>query len=331
MIEKDFSLKYYNTFRFDVNAKQYLQFTTNKELIEALENHDGKVMVLGGGSNMVLTKDFDGLMLKSINENVESIDSSESEVLLKVGSGLEWDKFVAFCVENNYYGIENLSGIPGTVGACPIQNIGAYGIEVKNCIEKVEYLDLKSMSIKEISADKCQFGYRDSIFKRELKSKIVVTHVYFRLSKIEGYNLSYADLKNYNFKNGKATLKEVREAVLKIRDSKIPDYNKYGNAGSFFKNPVVSFEIAKTIGEKYLDFKYYQVEGEAKLSAAWLIEKAGFKGYKYKEVGVSPAHSLILINLGEGSGEQIFELSEIIINKVYDQFGVKLEREANII
>lgn len=331
MLRKNYSLKELNSFGFDVKASLYLDFTETEELITVLKDAPKKILVLGGGSNLVFCQNFDGLILHPQNATFEIVGREKDTVTIKAGAGLEWDEFVALTVDYDLYGVENLSAIPGNVGASPVQNIGAYGVEVKDVIEKIEYLKLSDSTVHTIDKSDCHFAYRDSIFKNELKNEIVILNVYFKLSTLPNTNLSYADLKSYDFGTQTPTSGQVRQAVIQIREHKLPNHKIIGNAGSFFKNPVVNLSIAQEIEKKYDNFRYFETEGKAKLSAAWLVEQIGYKGHIHKSVGVYDKHSLILVNHGGGTGTQIMELSNEIIEAVKTKFGIELEPEPNMI
>ena len=329
---KNYSLKNYNSFRANHRANFFLKIKNNKSLIDFLSDKEfknEKKLILGGGSNILFTKDYKGVILYSCIKGMHILEENNNHIKVKVGSGENWDDFVKFCVSKNWYGIENLSLIPGSVGAVPIQNIGAYGVEVKDYIYDVNGIDLKNNTKKTYSNKSCDFEYRDSIFKRELKNNFFVTEVTFILNKNKKFTLDYSELKNINSQN--LTIQNVRDKIIEIRNSKLPDPKLLANAGSFFKNPVINKKIAKKIKEKYNDFKYYQInESMVKISAAWLIEKSGWKGHKEKNIGVYNKHALVLVNYSSENGKDIKILSKKIKESVLEKFNVTLENEVNV-
>lgn len=333
-IHENISLKQYNTFGIDVKASNFVEVTKIDELKVALRSNITPLLILGGGSNILLTKDFSGLVIKNNIKGIEVVSEDDESVVLKVGAGENWHQFVMYCIENNYCGIENLSLIPGNVGASPMQNIGAYGVEVKDVITKVEALDLNSFETKEFSNSECEFGYRTSIFKTREKGNFFITAVYFSLSKAPNLNTSYGAIEGELDRLGidNPTVKDVSNAVINIRQSKLPDPNEIGNSGSFFKNPVVSSEVKDSILNNYPTAPNYpQKDGTFKMAAGWLIEQCGWKGKVIDNYGVHDKQALVLVNHGGAKGEDIFNLSEDIIKSVNQKFGITLEREVNII
>lgn len=329
---KNYSLKNYNSFRVNHKANFFLKIENNKSLINFLSDKkfkNEKKLIIGGGSNILFTKDYEGVILYSCIKGIHILEENDNHIKVKVGSGENWDDFVKFCVSKNWYGIENLSLIPGSVGAVPIQNIGAYGVEVKDYIYDVNGIDLNNNTKKTYSNKSCDFEYRDSIFKRELKNNFFVTEVTFILNKNKKFTLDYSELKNINNQN--LSIQNVRDKIIEIRNSKLPDPKLLANAGSFFKNPVINIKIAKKIKEKYNDFKYYQInESMVKISAAWLIEKSGWKGHKEKNIGVYNKHALVLVNYSSENGKDIKILSKKIKENVLEKFNVTLEKEVNV-
>lgn len=329
---KNYSLKNYNSFRVNHKANFFLKIENDKSLIDFLSDKkfkNEKKLIIGGGSNILFTKDYEGVVLYNCIKGIHILEENDNHIKLKVGSGENWDDFVKFCVNKNWYGIENLSLIPGSVGAAPIQNIGAYGVEIKDYIYDVNGIDLKNNLKKTYTNKSCDFEYRDSIFKRELKNNFFVTEVTFILNKNKKFTLDYSELKNINSQN--LTIQNVRDKIIEIRNSKLPDPKLLANAGSFFKNPVINIKIAKNIKEKYNDFKYYQInESMVKISAAWLIEKSGWKGHKEKNIGVYNKHALVLVNYSSENGKDIKILSKKIKESVLEKFNVTLEKEVNI-
>ena len=329
---KNYSLKNYNSFRVNHKANFFLKIENNKSLINFLSDKkfkNEKKLIIGDGSNILFTKDYEGVILYSCIKGIHILEENDNHIKVKVGSGENWDNFVRLCVSKNWYGIENLSLIPGSVGAAPIQNIGAYGVEVKDYIYDVNGIDLNNNIKKTYSNKSCNFEYRDSIFKRELKNNFFITEVTFILMKNKKFTLDYYELKNINSQS--LTIQNVRDKIIEIRNSKLPDPKLLANAGSFFKNPVINIKIAKKIKEKYNDFKCYQInESMVKISAAWLIEKSGWKGHKEKNIGVYNKHALVLVNYSSENGKDIKMLSNKIKESVLEKFNIILEKEVNI-
>lgn len=334
--EKDFSLKRYNTFGLEAKAKYFFEFTESEDLPHFFSHFDEwphlPVFLLGGGSNLLLVDDFDGLVVHANIPGIRKVREDRNHVWLEAGSGEDWDGFVAYCVSQEYYGVENLSLIPGKIGSAPVQNIGAYGVEVQEVIDSVKGFDLQSFQEYEIPASECQFSYRDSIFKHELKGRFVVTSVVFRLDKFPDFKLNYGDLQAEIIRRGGETLRNVREAVIAIRESKLPDPLVTGNAGSFFKNPVVDSGIAELLKVQYPAIPVYAAgDGRIKLAAGWLIEQCGWKGFRRGGAGVHEKQALVLVNYGEASGSEIYQLAREIQQSVADKFGVVLEPEVNML
>jgi len=332
----DYSLKNCNSFGVDVKAKCFVEVTTEYELLqilaEPIASNENK-LILGGGCNILFTKDYDGLIIKNSIKGISIVEENDYGVLIAANAGEEWDDLVKYCVENGFCGIENLSAIPGTVGAAPVQNIGAYGVELNDVFDSLECIDVASKEKKIFTKEECKFSYRESIFKNELKNKIVVTKVFVKLSKTPSLNVYYRDLREYFEKiNLEPLMPDVREAVIAIRNSKLPDYKKFGNAGSFFKNPKVSLEKVAELKKNFPDIKSNPVDAnEVKLSAAWLIEKCGYKGRRINYVGVYKNHALIIVNYGGSTGEEIWEFALKIQQAVKEKFDILLEPEVNII
>lgn len=325
------SLLPYNTFGIDVSARYWFDYQTVDDLIAFLKSNFllGKSFyAIGGGSNILFTKSYEGVLLHSSIGEYELIQEDEKEVLIKVGAGVVWDDFVAYCVQNNWYGVENLSLIPGSVGATPIQNIGAYGVEAKDVIETVIGIDIKSFSLKELSNAACCFGYRDSIFKHSLKNAFIVTHVVFRLSKIEKYTLDYGNVKEELAKIDTISLQHVRQAIISIRESKLPDPKVIGNAGSFFTNPVITKNTFDALQKEYPTIPFYIVSvDQVKIPAGWLIEQAGWKGKSHGNAAVHDKQALVLVNKGKASGKEIADLSSLICQSVSTKFGIEIVPE----
>jgi len=335
-IQQQISLKPYNTFGLDVKAKYFVEVTDEHQLIEVLKSDiavNNELFILGGGSNLLLTKDVDALVIKMSIKAVQVLEDFEEEVLLAGGAGEEWHEFVMKSLELNCFGLENLSLIPGCVGASPMQNIGAYGVEIKDRFEYLEALNLKTLKIEKFDNAACEFGYRESVFKRKLKGQYIITKVVFRLSKSPKLNTSYGaievELKNQGISN--PTPKDVSNAVIAIRQSKLPDPKEIGNSGSFFKNPVVTLSVLNKIKSNYPDVVAYEVDKQNfKLAAGWLIENAGWKGKTIGTYGVHKKQALVLVNYGGALGKDIYKLSADIIASVEEKYGVTLEREVNI-
>ena len=336
-IEKNISLKSYNTFGIDVKAKFFSEIYDESQLKEILSFEEYKLLpklILGGGSNVLLTKDFDGLVLKISIPGIEIVSENDEMVIVRAGAGEIWHKLVLFCVEKNYGGIENLSLIPGTVGAAPMQNIGAYGQELKAVFDNLNgvYIDDSQSAI--YKKDECKFAYRDSIFKNELKDKFIITYVTIRLSKNPVINTSYGNLKSELDKLGynHIGIKEVSEVISKIRQSKLPDPAVIGNAGSFFKNPEVSEEKFNQLKENFNEIIGFKLgNGKVKVPAGWLIESCGWKGKKVGNTGSHAKQSLVLVNYGNATGEEVLNLAKEIKKSVLNKFGIELKEEINII
>ncbi|MBW6459710.1 MAG: UDP-N-acetylmuramate dehydrogenase [Bacteroidales bacterium] len=337
------SLKSYNTFGIDVSADVFIIINMDDELrgyLRSQEPGHGHFLILGGGSNILLTRDLSATVLKINTKGREIISEDEENIDLKVAAGEDWDELVAFSVANGWGGLENLSGIPGQVGSSPMQNIGAYGTELKDHFLSLEAMDRTSGEIIHFDTERCQFGYRDSIFKRAMKDRMIITHVTFRLKKQPVFNLSYTALqqKLSHLSGDNLNLSLIREAVLEIRRSKLPDTKVVGNAGSFFKNPVVSREALDELKGHFPGIVYFESShphekagGKAKLAAGWLIEQCGWKGYREGDAGVHKDQALVLVNYGNATGREILALSEKIRDSVLEKFGVTLEREVNVI
>lgn len=334
-IKENFSLKKYNTFGIDVKTKYFIEYSSINELINFLDikrKQDLPLMILGGGSNVLLTKDYEGYMLHSTIKGIEIIDETDNFVKIRVGAGEDWDEFVNYCVDHNWGGIENLSLIPGNVGTSPIQNIGAYGVEVKDVITEVETVEIESLKLFTIKNEECKFGYRDSIFKRELKGKHIVNYVIFKLNKQAVFKIEYGNLKEELKKYNQVNLKNIRQAVVSIRESKLPNPEEIGNSGSFFKNPVINKNQAKELKVQYSEIPMYNQEnGMVKIPAAWLIENAGWKGKRLGDAGVHDKQALVLVNYGGATGLEILHLAQEIQKSVKEKFSVHIEMEVNIV
>ncbi len=329
----NFSLKDYNTFGIDVKAKKFISITSMEQLREVLVS-ESDIFLLSGGSNMLLTKDIDKTVVHVNLKGITILEESENQVVIEVLAGEDWHQFVLWCVNHDFGGIENLSLIPGNVGTCPIQNIGAYGVEVKDVIESVDAMEISTGKIQTFSNSECEFGYRNSIFKNALKDQLVITKVRFKLTKgAHKPNTSYgaieSELLKHNIEN--PTIKDISNAVITIRQSKLPDPKEIGNSGSFFKNPVIGTTHFENLKEKYPNIPCYIIDDNSiKVPAGWLIETAGFKGKRFGDAGVHNRQALVLVNYGNASGQEIFELAKQIQSKIKIDFGVELEIEVNV-
>lgn len=334
MIQINKNLKEYNTFGISVKAEMFAVFSSIEELKQILSfRNNKKLLVLGGGSNLLLTKDFDGLVIKNEIKRFEVIEETASEVIVESGAGENWHEFVLNCIDKGFGGIENLSLIPGSVGASPMQNIGAYGVEIKDVFESLSAYHIASGEIHYFDKTKCEFGYRESIFKNKVKGEYIILTVTFRLTKNPTINSSYGAINEQLKVKGiqVPTIKELSAAVIAIRQSKLPDPKIIGNAGSFFKNPTVEIALLEQIQKNYPDIPNYPAVNGKKLAAGWLIEKAGWKGRTFDNYGVHKLQALVLVNYGNCTGQEIFDLSSQIIQDVFEKFGVLLEREVNIL
>lgn len=336
MLQKNISLKTYNTFGINAKASFFANFSSVDDLIKLLkERENRKLFILGGGSNILFTKNFDGLVLKNEIQGFKIIQESENYVVVEVGAGMNWHAFVLKCLEMNFGGVENLSLIPGNVGASPMQNIGAYGVEIKDVFEYLDAVHIETGKVKRFSNKDCDFGYRESVFKTNAKGQYIICQVGYRLTKIHKLNTSYGAINMELEKQGvnNPSIKDVSNAVIAIRKSKLPDPKKIGNAGSFFKNPIVSIQTLQILKQKHPNIPNYPSGPEtAKLAAGWLIEQAGWKGKTYDEkYGVHKNQALVLVNYGNADGDEILKLSNLIISDVYQKFNIELEREVNIL
>ncbi|WP_312750123.1 UDP-N-acetylmuramate dehydrogenase [Epilithonimonas hominis] len=337
-MQENISLKPYNTFGVDVKSKYFAEVRSLEELIETLKFSNSKklpLLFLGGGSNILLTKDFEGLAiqlnLKGITEEI--ID--DNQILVTAKAGENWHQFVMFCLDKNYGGLENLSLIPGNVGTSPMQNIGAYGTEIKDIFESCKVLNLETLQIETFNLEQCKFGYRDSIFKQEGKGKYVILEVTFRLTrKNHKIDVEYGAIQSELEKMGitNPTIQDVSKAVISIRQSKLPDPKVIGNAGSFFKNPTIPISQFEALKQKFKNIPGYPNGDFVKVPAGWLIEQAGWKGKQIGNVASNQLQALVIINsTGSATGKEIFDFSTMIIDSVKEKFEIELEREVNII
>ncbi len=337
IIRENYSLKSLNTFGINVDAKYFTEVASINEIGETsgfIRSGQMNHLILGGGSNILFTKNFDGIVLKISLRGIELVKEDADHYYVKAMAGENWDEFVDYCVAHNYAGLENLSLIPGTVGASPIQNIGAYGAEIKDTFHELEMLDLETGKIIVMKPEECRFEYRNSIFKNELKGRIIILSVTFRLSKTPSLLTDYGAIKDELVKMGikKPTIQNIREAVISIRQSKLPDPNEIGNAGSFFKNPSVTAFVHSDLKNRYPNLvSFPQKDGTYKLAAGWLIEQCGWKGRRAGDAGVHEKQALVIVNYRNAGGNEILDFSEKIKQSVLDKFGVALEREVNVV
>lgn len=336
-IFKNHPLKNYNTFGIQSYAKYFAAFSSIDELKQISKLNEYKneeKLFLGGGSNVLFTKDFDGLVLKNEINGIETIHEEERYVYVKAGAGVNWHKFVLHCIHKNFAGVENLSLIPGNVGASPMQNIGAYGVEIKDVFYSLEAYNYKENRIVNFTLNDCEFGYRESVFKKRYKNQFVILDVTFRLNKIPRYNISYGAIKEELEKMHveKLSIKTISDAVINIRTSKLPDPNLIGNAGSFFKNPEINKHQLDQLLLIEPSIPSYKTKGDKfKIPAGWLIEQCGWKGYRNGDAGCYDKQALVLVNYGEAKGNEILELSEAIKKSVHNEFRLILETEVNIV
>ncbi|MCD8742411.1 UDP-N-acetylmuramate dehydrogenase [Mucilaginibacter roseus] len=335
-IQENTSLKHLNTFGIEAQARYFVEISHEDELTELFADakwHSIPRLVLGGGSNMLMVSNFDGLVIRV---NIRGIEHriSQDEVMVEAGAGEVWNDLVNFCVDRGFAGMENLSLIPGSVGASPIQNIGAYGVEIKDVFESCRAFEIATGQIKTFTHADCKFGYRESIFKSELKGQYIITSVKYKLSSIPNLNLKYGAIEQELAARGinSPTIKDVSDVVAHIRVSKLPDPSTIGNAGSFFKNPVIDVDKFRLLIKIHPDVVNYPAgEGFIKLAAGWLIEQCGWRGKVVGNTGTWKNQALVLVNHGRATGQEVYDLSSAIIDSVYAKFGVKLEREVNII
>ncbi len=336
-IRENYSLKEFNTFKVDVKTKYYIEINNVNDiyrLIDKIELNDNKYFILGGGSNILFTRDYDGIIISVNIKGMYIKDNQNDSLILDIGAGENWHNFVKTCVKSKYYGLENLALIPGKVGAAPVQNIGAYGVEQKDYFYSLSGVDLETRELKYLDKKDCDFSYRSSIFKKQLKDRFIITSVQYKLSRLEKYNLTYNELKNElnKFSFVKKDLQYIYDTIVKMRVRKLPDLNKIGCAGSFFKNPVIDITKYYELLDKYGELPAYQIsETGYKLSAGWLIEKCNWKGYREGGAGVYDKHALVLVNYGNATGKEIYDLSLKICESVKLKFGIELEPEVIIL
>ena len=335
-IQTNFSLKSYNTFGIEAKAKQFVAVHNLKDLRTVLqENKSNKKFILGGGSNMLLTKDIEALVIHIDLKGKKIIKEDDDFVWVESQAGENWHEFVIWTIDQNFGGLENMSLIPGNVGTTPVQNIGAYGTEIKDTFASCEAITIENQEIKTFTNQECHFGYRESIFKNETKDQYIITSVVYKLTKRNHkINISYGDISGELSKNNikNPSLKDVSNAVIAIRQSKLPDPKELGNSGSFFKNPIISKTDFEKIHQQFPEMKYYEVsETQVKVPAGWLIEQAGFKGKRFGDAGIHKNQALVLVNYGNATGQEILDVSKKIQETIFDTFGIHIEAEVNVI
>lgn len=332
---QNYSLLAHNTFGIESVAKRFVEYSSEEELIKFIVSNiqeKQNLFHIGGGSNLLFVSDYDGTILHSAVKGIEVIDEDELTVSVRVGAGEVWDEFVACAVSRDWYGVENLSYIPGEVGASAVQNIGAYGVEAKDFIQYVETVDLNDGSKRVLTNAQCKYSYRKSVFKSEFKGMYAVTHVVFRLSKIFDPVLEYGNIRSCIPANVELTASVLRNTIIEIRKTKLPDPAIQGNAGSFFMNPVVTKAKFETLIKLYPNMPYYQLDsGDVKIPAGWMIEQCGWKGRGFNKAGVHNRQALVLVNLGGASGKDILRLCEAVRVSVNDKFEIELTPEVNIV
>jgi len=341
---ENISLREYNTFGINAVARNFARFADQEQLAALLDSlvparaslrrpAPRPVFILGGGSNILFTGDIDGPVLKNEITGIDLVLEDERHLYVRVGAGESWHGFVQYCLAHNWAGVENLSLIPGSVGAAPMQNIGAYGVELKEVFYELEAWDLEDGRVRMFTLNDCRFGYRESIFKKEYKSRFIILNVTFRLNKIPVFQTQYGAIREELEKMGvkQLTIQAISQAVIHIRSVKLPDPAQIGNAGSFFKNPIISNDRFATLREQFPAIVGYPAQEGTKLAAGWLIEQCGWKGYRRGDAGCHAQQALVLVNYGHASGREIYDLSEEILRSVQQKFGVTLEREVNIL
>ena len=336
-IQKRISLRPYNTFGIDVFSEYFIEVSSLEELKEAIQygkEQNLSILFLNGGSNILFTKDWNGLVVKINLKGIEIVRETEDFVWVKVQAGENWHEFVQFTLAKNYGGLENLSLIPGNAGTAPMQNIGAYGVEIKDLMTELTAMEISTGNLRVFSNADCQFGYRESVFKNELKNQFVLLDVTFQLSKRNHvlhteYGAIQSELANMGCEN--QTIQDVSRAVIQIRQSKLPDPKEIGNSGSFFKNPVISAQQFEELKKAHPNISGYSSGDSVKVAAGWLIENAGWKGKRFGDAGVHEKQALVLVNYGNITGKEIYDLSQSIIDSIQFQYGITLEREVNII
>ncbi len=338
-IRTQFSLKNYNTFGIEAAAKQFVSIQTEQELSSVLaQNNNVKKFILGGGSNMLLTQNIDALVIHIAIKGKKIIKENDDFVWVECKAGENWHEFVLWTIEQNFGGLENMSLIPGNVGTTPVQNIGAYGTEIKDTLAYCDAMQIDNQQIKRFDNQDCDFGYRESIFKNQIKDQFIITSVVFKLTKRNhNINISYGDIAAQLHKNNATdalnpSLKEVSNAVIAIRQSKLPDPKVLGNSGSFFKNPILLKSDFEKIHVKFPEMKFYEISPtEVKVPAGWLIEQAGFKGKRFGNAGIHEHQALVLVNYGNATGQEILNVARDVQKTVLNLFGIEIEAEVNIV
>lgn len=342
-IEKNKSLTAYNTFGIEANSKYFVEISSLEQLRELIQTpafKENKKLIIGGGSNLLFTQNFDGLTIKNSLRGIDIVSETETEIIVKAQAGEVWHQFVVWCIDRNYAGLENLSLIPGLVGAAPMQNIGAYGVEIKDCFYQLQAFDMESGDIVEFNLEDCHFGYRESVFKNKLKGKYFITSVSFRLTKLDSskasysFRVDYGDIKNTlsEMRVYELSPKAVSDAVCKIRTSKLPNPKDLGNAGSFFKNPTISREQFEQLVLTYPVMpSYIQKDNRVKIPAGWLIEQCGWKGKVVGNTGSHKSQALVIVNYGHATGQEIWQLAMDIQQSVQEKFGITILPEVNVV
>lgn len=343
-IRENISLRQYNTFGIDVRARYFASFARIEEIEKWVERNSSVMpVILGGGSNLLFTRNIDGVVLKNEIMGIEEITEDEHDVYVRAGAGENWHRFVQHCLTRNWAGLENLSLIPGNVGAAPMQNIGAYGVELQEVFNSLSAYHIRERKIHHFTAGDCAFGYRESIFKKQYKNQFIILNVTFRLRKRPVFHTAYGAIREEleKMQVKELSIQAISQAVINIRSSKLPDPSQIGNAGSFFKNPEVSNKKFEMLKKQYPEIPHYPAKvypnatrvttNEVKLAAGWLIEQCGWKGIRRGNAGVHAKQALVLVNYGNATGKEIYELSEDVVRSVHKKFGVTLEREVNIL
>lgn len=335
IVKENISLLSYNTFGIDAKADYFIEYSSVEELQTALKSEivkSNRLLHIGGGSNLLFMKDFKGVILHSAINFIKKVSEDADTIMLEAGAVVNWDDFVAYTVENGWGGVENLSLIPGEVGASAVQNIGAYGVEVQDVITEVNAVEIETGETKTFSVEDCQYGYRESIFKKELKGKYIITSVVFKLQKQPEFKLNYQHLEAEVLKNGDINLQNIRQTIIAVRESKLPDPKIFGNAGSFFMNPVISKAHFNELLAQYPQMPHYFVsDTEEKVPAGWLIDQCGWKGKQIGNAGVHDKQALVLVNKGGATGAEIVYLAQQIQASVKSKFGIELRAEVNYI
>lgn len=335
-IQQNYPLKSLNTFGIDVNTRFFAELNSDDDIARLVGSgflKDKNFMILNGGSNVLFTKDFDGVVVRIATKGIKLVSENEERAVVKVSAGENWHNFVLWCIGRDFGGLENLSLIPGNVGAAPIQNIGAYGVEQKDVFESLEALELETGKMRIFTLDECRFGYRASVFKQELKNRYIILSVTYKLSRQHSFKTEYGDIRRelIGIEDKDLTIKMISDAVCRIRNAKLPDPEKIGNAGSFFKNPTITQEDFLRLQQRYPGIPgYADGMGGVKVAAGWMIDHLGFKGFRHGDAGVCHTQALVLVNYGHATGKEILEIAQAIMQSVRENFGIDLEPEVNI-